>query len=271
MKTSRDIIFYWGGTVKNNLYIRSCGEFVLEPPDREDIETLDFGEIFWPISGECVFKYEGKSSVLRPGHVWYYPPGSLQDYFPLESFHYCWLTFAGADSRKIFEMLSIQPGLNPAGSCPLPPFSSIVNDIQFFTKEYRLKVLATAFKILTLISSGHSQAESEDWVMEIKKYIDDNCGDRQLTVEKIADDWKMHRVSISRAFHRKLGITISDYIISCRLKSASELLMRTGYPLSKIAELCGMSSAHYFGKVFMKKTGVTPSEFRRKFQNAGKP
>ncbi|NMA21654.1 MAG: AraC family transcriptional regulator [Lentisphaerae bacterium] len=268
MKSSRSICYYWGGDTKRNLFVRSYGEFILIPPDREDRVTRNFGEIFWPIDGHGLFTMAGKEYVLRPGYVWYYPPGMQHDFKPKNTFHYCWLTIAGEDSGKLFAMLDIQPGLNRAGICPRDLFNRVGTDLNFLTKKHQLSALALAFKILTLIASGgrKMKASTGHDMGEVKNYIDANCGLPDLSVEQIASELNMHRVSLSRAFKKRYGVTISDYIISSRMKKASYLLSTTAYPLNEIAPECGMNSRHYFSKVFTQKIGFSPSEYRKLFR-----
>ncbi len=251
-----------------NLYVRSYGDFVLYPPDRESRKQVDFGEIFWPVDGQGIF-YQGKQKfILRPGHAWYYPPGTLHDYMPQNRFHYCWLTVAGWDCKKFFELLRIKPGLNKAGICPRHLFRMIETDIELHGDKHRLSALATAFKILALISGGDTEeAKPNEDISEIKSYIDENYGDSALSVEQLAANAGMHRGSLSRAFRKTYGISISNYIISCRMKNAVEMLSSTSYSIAEIAANSGLSSAHYFSKAFARKIGFTPNEFRKRFRN----
>ena len=64
METSIRRNFYWGPEAKNQLCVRSCGDFVLVPPDAEARRTVNFGEIFWPISGQCKFRISGKDHII---------------------------------------------------------------------------------------------------------------------------------------------------------------------------------------------------------------
>ena len=98
-----------------------------------------------------------------------------------------------------------------------------------------------------------------------------NCGDPDLSVEQISSSFSMHRGSLSRAFRKAYGITISNYIISCRLRDAANLLTDTPYSSPEIARSCGFSSSHYFSKVFARKFGVTPLAFRAKYTRFSAP
>ncbi len=266
MESSRSLCFYWGSESKLKLFVRSCGEFTLAPPDRERCRTVDFGEIFWPIDGRGIFRLKNREFTLRPGFVWYYPPGICHDYIPKDTFHYCWLTIAGPGARVLFDLLDIVPGINRAGVCPRSLFNLVGTDLNYHTPEHRLNALSTAFRILTLISLGRRERKNGSGdISEIKTFIDMNCGDPDLSVEQIAANFSMHRGSLSRVFRKTYEITISGYIISSRLQNAANLLTDTPYSTHEIAKTCGFSSTHYFSKVFVRKFGVTPVAFRARY------
>lgn len=267
MESLRDILFYWGVDDKLDLYVRSYGEFTLNPPDRELCRRCDFGEIFWPVDGQGTFLLNNRNYTLRPGYAWYYPPGSLHDYIPKSRFHYCWFAIAGTNCEMLFQLLNIKPGLNQVGVCPRALFNMLGTDLCYHTNQNRLNALATAFKLLTVIATGNSRKKAtKNGIPEVKNYIDINFGNPNLSVEQLASDLSMHRGSLSRGFHRTYGVTLSSYIISCRMKNASELLTTTDYSIAEIAHDCGWSSAHYLSEVFTKKIGITPFEFRKRFR-----
>ncbi len=90
------------------------------------------------------------------------------------------------------------------------------------TPEHRLQALSTAFRIIALISLGKTASRdgSKD-IAEAKTFIDMNSGNADLSVVQIAANISMHRGSLSRAFRKAYGCTISDYITSIRLQNAA--------------------------------------------------
>ncbi len=264
METSRSQNFFWGPDPTHQLYVRSYGNFVLVPPDTEARRTVDFGEIFWPISGQCKFRVNGKDHIVKPGSLWYYPPDSYHDYTPVSTFHYCWLTIAGKNAGKFFELLNIVPGINRAGVCPEQLFSQLGNDLNHHSAKHRVNALATAFKIVSMASFMPKTQNRRDQSMEdVKNLIDSTYDDPELSVSQIAEYLNMHRGSLSRAFHRSFDMTISDYIIFVRLNNARVMLENPSYPIKEVAEACGFGSANYFAKVFAAHSGITPQKYRK--------
>ena len=264
MKTDRSLFFFWGVDAAHQLYVRSCGDFSLVPPDREKCKTADFAELFWPVSGQCCFFGNGKQ-ILRPGMVWYYPPGSSQNYYPLSPFRYCWLTVAGEKAGKLFDLLDIKPGINKAGPCPIQLFSVLGHELSEYSRKHKLSALATAFKILLEIGN-HSGRNREDshTMSDIRTRIEADFWDPGLSVNSLAEELNMHRGSFSRAFHKTFDMTVRDYILMVRLKNAIELLSKSDHSIREISEACGFRSANYFSKVFQAKLGMAPGAYRNK-------
>jgi AraC-like DNA-binding protein len=265
MESSRKNIFWWGPESSHDLYVRSCGDFVLVPPDRERIRSgIDFAEIFWPISGECSFSFGGRQHIVHPGEIFYYPPGSCHDYKPLSPFHYCWMTLAGDDAAKFIDLLGIKPGCRKAGSCPQELFAALGKDCIYHSVKHRINALTIAFRILLQIAFEYKNenkktASSMDFA---KKMIDTNFDDPDLSVNSLAMVLRMHRASFSRAFRKAFAVTVTDYISYVRLQNAMQKLEQTNLSIRETAESCGFSSANYFSKVFIAQTGITPSQYR---------
>ncbi len=273
MKTDRSQFFFWGVETGRRLYVRSCGDFILVPPDREMIRRVDFGEIFWPIAGHCRFLAGGREAILRPGYVWYYPPGALHEYQPLDAFHYCFLTVAGEHAANMFELLDIRPGLNRAGTCPHPLFTSLCNELTEHTVRHRVNAAATAFRILAEVAvRPRKNNDFQNSMLEARNRIDTDFGDPDLSVNTLAEDYHMHRGSFSRAFHKAFDMTVSDYMVMVRLKNAIDMLSTTDLPVKTVSVECGFRSANYFAKVFLAKVGMTPKDYRlRKYSRKNLP
>ena len=265
MKTSRAICYMWSHTQNRNCYVRSYGDFILVPPDKELWRTADFGEIFWPVSGHGSFHLNQKNYTLRSGYVWYYPPGSWHEYYPLDTFHYCWFCIGGERAADFFSLLDIKPGLNKAGICPHVLFNRLGTYFHQPTDKHQASALSTAFEILTRVGLKSRQEPREDGgLMETKRIIEARFGDPELSVSTLADSLNMHRGSFSRAFHKSFGTTVQDYISFVRLQNAARMLAESNSSIREIAEYCGFRSANYFSKVFLLKTGMLPHDYRNK-------
>ncbi len=254
-------------------FVRSVGECRQYPPNHQRVKIAPFAQIFWCISGSGEFQLGGGCFRLKPGWVWYYPPGSLHSYVPdQEGFHYRWLTLDGPQAGNLFSALGISPGAMRAGSCPHEPFQNIEANIRKPARQ--MLILQEAFKILTDIRTPRrirANSRRPDLAEELKRVVDEEFDDPQLNVDVLAARIDRHRVTAGRVFRSRYGINLSDYLINVRCQEALSLLSDTDIPPAQLPELCGFSSKTYFYRVIRKITGETPGELRQTRRKGNMP
>lgn len=85
-----------------------------------------------------------------------------------------------------------------------------------------------------------------------------------LTVEELSRMVFITPQYLSRLFRRFLGCSTYEYLTSCRIGKAKQLLITDPrLEIQDIARKTGFSDASHFIAVFKKMTGFTPMEFRR--------
>lgn len=266
MESSRQSYWLLPKDRQLGFFVRSCGDFILVPPDREARRQADFAEIFWCLHGCGVFRKDDREYILKEKQIWYYPPGSIHDFYPkAPAFHYRWLAIEGRSAGRLFEDLGIRPGVSSAGTCPEHLFSSILLEAKSHEYENHIGALTNALAVLTQIAAGdRKNLPQESCSSEARAIIDANFGNPDLNVENIAALLHIHRVSLSRIFARDFRIGISNYLISCRVRHAIELLLGTDLRMKEIAIACGFRNSEYFSRVFSRMMGMTPGIFRKR-------
>ena len=84
----------------------------------------------------------------------------------------------------------------------------------------------------------------------------------------IPQSYMMEKIeaALVSAFKKEYGTTVNSYICDVRIEEAKRMLATSSISLSRIAEDTGFYDQSYFSKVFLLKTGVTPSEYRRELK-----
>ena len=59
------------------------------------------------------------------------------------------------------------------------------------------------------------------------------------------------------------GLTPLAYLNRARIENAKELLLKTSLSIAEIAEMVGFSGQNYFGRLFRRQVGLSPTEFAR--------
>lgn len=99
----------------------------------------------------------------------------------------------------------------------------------------------------------------------IQNYIQQSYSDPQLSVEQIANHFKISRSYISGQFVKKQGETLTDYINAVRIEKAKILLAeQPNLTHEAIARMVGYNSLSYFYRIFKKRLHITPLQFQKK-------
>lgn len=98
----------------------------------------------------------------------------------------------------------------------------------------------------------------------IAEYINENLTE-DLSVPALCDHFKLFHSEIYALFKEHFYTTPAEYVKERRYNKACELLIKTNYPVGKIAMLCGIPDYNYFTKVFKKKFSVSPRSYRKKY------
>ncbi|MFQ9149419.1 MAG: helix-turn-helix domain-containing protein [Eubacteriales bacterium] len=64
---------------------------------------------------------------------------------------------------------------------------------------------------------------------------------------------------------RRFGVSPKRYLTSVRVSAAKQLLVQTDMTVERVSREVGMPDALYFSRVFRDVTGVSPTEYRRRF------
>jgi transcriptional regulator GlxA family with amidase domain len=75
--------------------------------------------------------------------------------------------------------------------------------------------------------------------------------------------------TLKRRFKSATGSTLIDYVQNVRIENAKRLLEQQSVAVDEISALSGYEDASFFRRLFRRRTGLSPSEYRRMFQHVG--
>ena len=116
----------------------------------------------------------------------------------------------------------------------------------------------------TLATTSYAKVNIEDdsrRILRVKKYISDNYM-YELRLKSLADLANMSESAFCRFFKLHTGRRLSDYIIDIRLGYATRLLIDTTETIAEISFKCGYNNMSNFNRIFKRKKGCSPTEFR---------
>ena len=84
-----------------------------------------------------------------------------------------------------------------------------------------------------------------------------------ITVNSVARSLHISRSTVSHIFSSRLAMNFCDYVNSLRLIEAEQLLKNKNYSITEVSYLCGFSTIRTFNRAFLKRYGVSPSDYRK--------
>lgn len=237
-------------------------------------------ELYFLLAGERRYFIDGEIYNIAPGNLVVVPGNAIhQTYaFHQKGYERYVLYFAEESLSDIRRTLGeeVFSRFSSLGCVQFPPEQVIKMRERFeklFTEEARGDEFSLAMKrsllgeivVSTLrygVKKERTAGESEDKIQLAARYIAENFSE-PLTLEDAARMSCMEKTYFSKRFKALTGINFSSYLTQLRLAAARELLLNTDMNISVIASHTGFSGSNYFGDVFLRVYGMSPTEYRK--------
>ena len=131
-----------------------------------------------------------------------------------------------------------------------------------------LNTLSHCEGVRTLSSSSYAKVNIEEdsrRILKVKKYINDNYM-YDLHLKTLADLAYMSESAFCRFFKLHTGRKLSEYIMDIRLGHATRMLVDTTETVAEISFKCGCNNMSNFNRIFKRKKGYSPTEFRNSYR-----
>ncbi|MBC5711922.1 response regulator [Hungatella sp. L12] len=129
------------------------------------------------------------------------------------------------------------------------------------TQEKINFIITSYYDVLTGMNQK-KQAYSESFITYAKEYIGEHYSDPEFNISVLADNMHVSLSYLSSQFKQATGSNLISYVTAMRMDYARRLLADRRYSIGEISAMSGYEDAKYFAKLFKKKTGFTPSEYR---------
>ena len=107
-------------------------------------------------------------------------------------------------------------------------------------------------------------AIDQNYIESIVEYIHENVGKASLT--HVAETFHISTSHLSRIFKSHMSVNFSEYVTSCRLEKAAEILQSdNNETIAEIAKKLGYETPNYFSKRFKEVYQLTPAMYRKKY------
>lgn len=100
------------------------------------------------------------------------------------------------------------------------------------------------------------------WVQRILQEIHQNY-QTELSLKTISTKLNVSSAYLGQLFKEETGKYFNDVLIEIRMHASRTLLLESNMKINEVSSRVGIPNQSYFNRVFKKKFGLTPVEFRR--------
>ncbi len=226
--------------------------------------------------GKGEFRTESDSYSLEAGQGFMISPDKISSYKADEDdpWVYFWIGFGGLDADRYMRDIGITPE-NPVFSFEdWEPFENIYNNLRVLDKSLlsdRLKMLGNLFMLIAEMAENVSQLDikrkviynsKEEYVKNAVGYIEQNFSGK-LNISEIVKFVGLNRSYFGVIFKEIMKMSPIDYLVSYRIDRAKKYLLNDSMNIGDVSRSVGYDDPLAFSKIFKKKVGVSPGEFRK--------
>lgn len=134
---------------------------------------------------------------------------------------------------------------------------------------YRTLLIARVIELLILLYRFENGSHAQD--LPLTSYRLDPAFSHihanyhlPLSLEQMANIVYMSPSHFQRLFKKTTGQTFVEYLQNIRIEESCKLLRTTSFKIQDIIQRVGYNDTHYFLRLFKKKMGMSPRQFRKK-------
>ncbi len=117
-------------------------------------------------------------------------------------------------------------------------------------------------KMLRRLTEGIAEDGLSSVWRRVEEYIDENYTSR-LSLPELAKRSFYNPSYFSRAFRKRFGLSLTDYITKKRVERSRQLLDSGCDSVESICVTCGFSDKSAFYRAFLKYEGISVSDYRK--------
>lgn len=117
---------------------------------------------------------------------------------------------------------------------------------------------------LSFIIFQGQKGHEDKAVKKVQEFIEDHFEDK-ITIDQLASMFALSRRSLERRFKKATSNTVTEYIQRVKIEAAKKILETSRQNINEVMYDVGYSDIKAFRTTFKKITGLSPIEYRNKY------
>lgn len=180
-----------------------------------------------------------------------------------------WLHFHGKDVPGLFT----ETGLPEDFCIPCPKPKTVERYLDLFYAEVssggspsaallRDHLHSLFLEIRRMKDSSEEVPEIPEKWQDVRDFIE-NRAEQELNLKQLARNIYLSVPAFLTGFRKHFGMSPIQFQLSCRMERARYLLRNRDLGVKEVGAQCGYGDLFQFSRMFRRKTGMSPSEFRK--------
>ena len=217
---------------------------------------IQFYDLTLILNGKRDYEIDGMFYSLQKDDIIFIPPNTYRKQLPADKADYISFNFTCNDLPAL--PVFIEKGVSNAVKWLITACDEL---IEYFPTDNTQALSHIAQSIISILISQNNLQKKHPLIVAIEKYIAKNL-QKKITLADIGEITHYSPIYCDIIFKRETGQSIIGYLTDHRIIEAKKLIIDSLLSLKEVAENVGFEDYNYFSRIFKKKTGYTPTQFR---------
>ena len=222
------------------------------------------------VKGSGILIVKDRRYILNSDSLLYLPPALPHEYFPESSeWETCWMVFRGDMLTDIMQNMGFMHEMI-AADADLTAFRKLhsrlyclAEDALHNSRKCSLLIYQAILLASDLFNEKKTGSNTGNMLVDrAVAYINEHCSS-DISLNDLSALSGVSSQYFGRIFRERMNMRPMEYISRIKIAKAKSMLLNDRISISKIAQQLGFASLTYFGIVFKKYEGISPSGFRK--------
>ncbi len=217
--------------------------------------------ISFSINGQLNYYHNGKKYISDKNHVVFLPKGESYTLECCQKGVFTLINFQCDTASEFDEFMSLKITPDPAY---FHDHKELEKLFLFKNDDLHAHSLSLFYSILSRVVANSEKLGIYPILRNSVEYIQNNIGSSDISNKILAEKAGVSEVYFRKLFKSCYGISPGQYLLRIKIDKAKQLLRAGQLTITEISVKCGYSNVYHFCEIFKKKTGMTPTEYRKK-------